>query len=532
MQTKRIHFNIRPLIAFLLLFFVQYITAQVTKVRGFIYDSETTDPVPFAAVSFKGTSTGTITSFTGEYFIETLKASDTLTFSCMGYKPQKVTVKQFAYQEVNVNLEPDNFSLEEVVITPGENPAHVLLKKIQERKKINHPDNLPSYSCEIYNKIQVDLNNFGDKLKDRKIMKQFSFIFDYVDTSALSGKVYLPVFFTETLSDYYYTNKPKKEHEIIKASKVSGLKNESLSEYTGKMYQSVEIYDNFMSVFEPGFVSPIADFGLLYYKYYLIDSMYVDNHFCYKVSFRPKRKQERTFSGYFIVTDTTYAIVEAQLRISKDANINFINDYLAILNYSLINDSIYFLTKEKHVVDFNMADKTFGFFGNKTTYYNNIELNPGIPEEIEKTKVNIVVQDNAVDMDDNYWDQHRHVELTAKEKAIYEMVDSIKEVPMFKHAYDLAWLLADHYYVIGPFEYGPYYTTFSNNYIEGNRLRLGGRTSNAFSTKIMISGHIAYGFNDEKYKYDLGVLYMFNKNPRRALGLFYENDRRQLGQTG
>jgi len=67
--------------------------------------------------------------------------------------------------------------------------------------------------------------------------------------------------------------------------------------------------------------------------------------------------------------------------------------------------------------------------------------------------------------------------------------------------------------------------------MEGVRWRLGGLTSNDFSKKIMFTGHIAYGTKDSTFKYSLGALYMFNKNPRRALSLNFKYDIEQLGQS-
>jgi Family of unknown function (DUF5686) len=67
--------------------------------------------------------------------------------------------------------------------------------------------------------------------------------------------------------------------------------------------------------------------------------------------------------------------------------------------------------------------------------------------------------------------------------------------------------------------------------IEGSRLRLGGRTSNKFSTRIMPGGHIAYGFGDRRFKYGLYLTYMFNTNPRRTSTISYFHDIRQLGKS-
>jgi hypothetical protein len=114
---------------------------------------------------------------------------------------------------------------------------------------------------------------------------------------------------------------------------------------------------------------------------------------------------------------------------------------------------------------------------------------------------------------------------------IYNMVDSIQEVPLYNTVIDVLNTIITGYWVKDPIEIGPYYTLFSYNPIEGARFKLGMRTSNAFSTKLMLSGHLAYGTLDQKFKYGLGAMYMFNKNPRRAAGINYLSDYEQLGVT-
>jgi hypothetical protein len=139
--------------------------------------------------------------------------------------------------------------------------------------------------------------------------------------------------------------------------------------------------------------------------------------------------------------------------------------------------------------------------------------------------------ENDLDKNDDFWHQNRKTELTTEDNKVYVMVDSVKKVPFFKTINTVANMLSTYYLVLGPVEYGPYYTTYSSNVIEGPRLRLGGRTSNHFSTKIMPGGHIAYGFDDKRIKYGLYVTYMFNTNPRRTSTVSYFHDIRQLGKS-
>ncbi len=504
---------------------------QITKVRGTIIDAATLEPVPFVNVTFKNSTIGTITNTDGEYFLETRNYYDSIIVSFVGYKQQSHFVNKNHFQEINFSLEANVFELEEIVILPTENPAHPILRNIIANKEKHNPKKFDSYTYKLYNKVEIDVNNVDEEFRKQKFLRDFQFIFDYVDTSAITGKSYLPVFITESFSDYYFNKNPKTEREIIKATKISGVENTSLSQFTGKMYQKFNIYENFQRIFEPGFVSPIADFGLTYYKYYLIDSAFIGNKWCYQLSFIPKRKQERTFRGDFWVNDTTFAIVKIQMRMAKNININYINDFVAEYEYAPVNDSLWFLKNEKLFFDFNLTDRTLGFFGRKTTNYMDIKFNTEMPEHITKINDNVIVQENAIINDEEYWDKHRPINLTPKEKDIYKMVDSIKQVPIFKTYENLVGMFAMYYYEVGLFELGPYYKFFSFNEIEGNRIRLGGRTSNNFSTKLMINSHVAYGEKDNRFKYGGGFIYMFDKNPRMAIETQYKYDIQQLGQS-
>ncbi|MBU8892362.1 MAG: DUF5686 and carboxypeptidase regulatory-like domain-containing protein [Bacteroidales bacterium] len=505
--------------------------AQITKVRGKIFDAVTHEPIPFVNVTFKNSTIGTITNTDGEYFLETRNYYDSIVVSFVGYKKQSRFVSKNHFQEINFSLESTIFELQEIVVLPTENPAHPILRNIIANKKKHNPRKFDSYTYKLYNKVEIDINNVDKEFREQRLLRNFQFIFDYVDTSAITGKSYLPIFITESFSDYYFNRNPKTEREIITATKISGVENASLSQFTGKMYQKINIYENYLTVFEPGFVSPIADFGLMYYKYYLIDSAFIGNKWCYQISYIPKRKQERTFRGDFWVNDTTFAIVKIQMRMSKEVNINYINDFVAEYEFKPVKDSLWFLKNEKLFFDFNLTDKTLGFFGKKTTNYMDIQLDTEMPDHVTKINDNVIVLEDAIINDEEYWDKYRPINLTPKEKDIYKMVDSIQLVPIYRTYEKIVGMFAMYHYEVGLFELGPYYKLFSFNEIEGNRIRLGGRTSNNFSTNLMIYSHAAYGEKDNRFKYGGGFLYLFNNNPRLAIGTEYKHDIQQLGQS-
>lgn len=504
--------------------------AQKTVIYGTVTD-ENEKPLAFVNVAFRHSTVGTITDMEGNFFIETLQATDSLIASSLGYQRISLPVQKLREQKIDFSLEQISLEIEEVTVRPGENPAFAILRNIWDRKKFNNPERFDSYQCKSYNKLRLDLNNIEDDFKKRMLIKQFDFVFENMDSSEMFGKNYLPILIAESVTKYYFQKSPNVNKEVIEAFQISGDMNATISQFSGKMYQRLNVYDNFITLFESGFVSPIADFGKFYYKYHLEDSASIDGSWCYQVAFQPKRKMERTFYGYFWVADTSFAIKKVQLRVSSDVNINYMNDLVAINEFQKINDSIWFLKNEEILVDFNLTDKSYGFFGRKFSSYEDIKINVPVPEHIRKELSNTIVKEDSLERDEVYWVENRTSTLTAEDKKVYQMVDSVKKVPIFNTIYGIGELLVDYYYVVGPFEFGPYYTFYSYNPIEGHRFRLGGQTSQNFSKRLRIGGHVAYGTTDNRWKYGVLGEYMFDRNPRIRGGLSYYHDMRQLGKS-
>lgn len=528
--------NIKAVILLLsALLLADYSMAQVTKVLGQVVDARSGDPVSFANVIIKGSSAGATTDFEGNFAIETRKETgDSLLVTYIGYHPVSVKIKAFAYQEIKIALEPAEFMLEEVEIRPGENPAEVLLRKVLANKEANNRQNFNAYQYEVYTKVQLDLNNITEEFKNRRILKPFRFIFDFVDTSIVDGKIYLPVFLSESLSDVYFQKQPRARKEFIKAARVSGLENESIQQFMGDLYQNVNIYDNYIMLFEKNFVSPVANFGLAYYKYYLTDSSYIGDKWCYQIMFKPRRKQELTFTGEIWIHDSSYAVRKVSMKAAENANINFINTISLEQEYDKVNNEYWMLTRDYFLADFNVIEnssRTTGLFGHKTSTYDHFIFDEPKNRDFYSTALDVIIKENAYDRKEDFWKGNRHESLTKREEKIYHMVDSIKRVPVFQTWVDALYLFTNGYLIWGPLEVGPLYKSLSFNPVEGARLRVGGRTSNSFSTSLMISGHLAYGSRDQEFKYGFGALYLFSKNPRRSIRIEYLNDLEQLGQS-
>src|SRR4029077_10314078 len=187
------------------------------------------------------------------------------------------------------------------------------------------------------------------------------------------GHPFLPVFLTETISDYYYQRSPVKRREVIKGSKTLGVDNESVSKLLGGMEQNIDFYRNFIPVFDKRFVSPISDNGDQYYRYKIVDTEFVNARRFLHLIFTPKRKGENTFEGDCWVHDTSFAIQKMTLRLDASSNLNFVQELTIIQEFSLIHDTTWFLSRDKFVATITPLGKNkMGMIGRKTTTYKNI----------------------------------------------------------------------------------------------------------------------------------------------------------------
>jgi hypothetical protein len=507
---------------------------EITKIMGMVRDAQTGDTLPFVSVYFKNTQIGSTTGFDGRFSLESRKGTDTLVASYIGFTTAYIPIQRNRFQVIDIQMEPERYELSGVVIRPGENPAEVLLRKIIDNKPANDPDKVESFQCQAYTKMQFDANNLTDKFKNRKILEPFKFVFEQMDTSVVNGKVYLPIMMSESFSDLYFRKTPRERKEIIRASQVSGVENASITQFVGNMAQNVKVYDNFISLFQKNFVSPISNFGLLYYKYYLVDSTFIGNKWCYNVMFKPRRKQEFAFTGNFWVNDTSYAIKKLDMRMVGDANINFINDLAITQEFDIASNGQWMLSREQTIADFNViedAKVTMGFFGTRTVLYSNYDFSPVRDPKIYSMPNNIIVLDDANRKSAEFWQKSRPEALTHRESGVYRLSDTLKQMPIFRTYLDVIKMVATGYYVKGNLEWGPYASTYSFNQQEGSRFRIGGRTSNDFSTRLMLDGYLAYGTNDNKLKYHAGFMYMLDKTPDRVLSGSYKYDVEQLGMA-
>ncbi len=508
-------------------------SGQNTEISGKITEAGTGNPIPYANIVFPGTFVGTMSDINGNFSLSTLKVGKVIEVSAIGYKKQTAPVNLSQKNTFNFELEEDVVALDEIEVTPGENPANILLHKIIDHKKQNNPDEFPSWQSRIYAKTEFDIKNIKSSLRNKKLLSQFDFVFNYIDSLEIEGKTFLPVFFNETESNYYHDSETNKDREEIIANKASGMTVDMFSQFTGKMYEDINIYDNYLTLSDVGLISPVNSLGLQFYKYYLLDSVQNGDSKIYEVSFHPKLVQEPVFDGKLWVEDGSFALTKLEMQLSEKANVNFVNNLQYKIEYQK-NEGRWVPRNESIIADVdlqkNKDSEKMGLIVRKNNIYKNFHFGP-VTSAIEEFKDPITVASDAMDKDDQYWENIRPVELQTREKNIYVMVDSIKNVPLYRTAAEYVYMFYYGYRDLGKVEIGPYYYMYSKNKVEGSRFRLGARTTYKFNQHLRLNGYGAYGTLDQKWKYGGGAEYFFSVKPLSVISFQGQHDMEMLGKS-
>lgn len=518
----------RLILSLIYLIFYNSLYAQQTIITGLVKDAHSEEPVPFASVELVNLKRGTVTDSSGHFTI-ILKnpIQDSLTISYVGYTRVVVPINT-SKDSLNIVIRLERMVSSGVIVKSKKGRGWVLWRKIVRHKDQNDRTQYNNYSYELYNKLELDFNKINkEKLSNMKLLKPFSFLLDNIDTAEFHTPV-LPVFLTETISDYYFQRTPKRVREIIKASKTNGINNESITKLLGGMYQNVNVYSNFIPVFDKDFISPLSDNGDAYYDYAVPDTQFISGRRFFHWVFTPRRKGENIFGGDAWIHDSSFSVQRITMHLGKDANVNFLENLSIFQEFHLINDSAWFLSKDKFIADVYPIGKTkFGIKGRKTSTYRNILINqPSVAQLLQKNKLpeEIELNKDAELKADTFWRQSRHEELNKNEQGIYAMIDTLEKMPIFKKYRNTVDFVAGGYKRLGNITIGPWFNWISSNAWEGTRVRFDVQTNTGFNKKIKLLGYLAYGFGDNVWKGKAGILYLSQKHPRTYFYVGYQND--------
>ncbi len=506
--------------------------AQQTNITGTVTDKKG-DPLGFVQVQFLDSKIGTKSDSLGQFNISTYYPTDTLVFRLLGYQTERVKIKKDQSQVLEVKMQTQDKEIAEIFLkAPLETRGAQLHRRIIQYKDVNNKEKLSAYQYHLYNKIQLDASNLDSGLINNPLVDRLSIVKNYLQTDS-SEKSLLPVILSESVSDFYYLKDPKLKKEEVEATHITGVDNMQMTQFLGDMALELNIYDNIYDLFNKSFISPLAPFARSYYQFYLDDSTFIGADWCYKLRFVPKRTGDLVFEGHMWVHDTTYAIKRFEANIAPGANLNYIQEFYFEHTFEQVQKEVWMLTSEKMVLSFKITEKSkfLGLVGRKFSQRSNFIINEPKPEAFYRATNTVDVLNNAQERSEQEWAALRPVTLNEKELRIQEMVDSLEALPFYQNMRKLTYFATTGYWPINKIEVGSVASLVSANPVENLRVALALRTSNEFSKRLELGGRLAYGFGDERFKYNLKLRYNITPQKRGMLTAYYNYDIEQIGQA-
>ncbi|MBP6386953.1 MAG: carboxypeptidase-like regulatory domain-containing protein [Pseudarcicella sp.] len=511
--------------------------SQKYTITGHITDASNGDPVPFASVSLKGINKGAVSTFEGNFKFSTDILTDSLFVSSMGYAIKyKALDKTALNQHLEIIIAPATNNIMEVVIRSGENPAFKILRGMQRNKKKNDRKQLSAFEYDAYTKIELDVDNIQEKMKKRKVMQQIQGAIDsFEKIKGEDGKAIIPVFISESASKFYYNESPQRKKEIIQKNSIKGVgvrKDGIVSQLIGgNLLANYNFYDNYVPFLGKDFASPVGENWKTNYKYYLADTIELDEHPCYIVEFDPKNPKDLVFTGKMYVDTATFALVQIDATIGSDANLNYIDKIKIQQTLEKTTEGAWLPAKTRFLIDIKeLTQKSAGMLAKIYISNSNFVINQPKPLSFYDQSVETLEGANEP-AGAEFWAKTRAEAWSAQDILASKLIDTIKNVPIVRTYIDIAEIVTSGYKRFSKFDIGPYISTFAYNNYEGLRIRLGARTNAGFSKHLTLKGYLGYGTKDNDWKYNAQADYLFSKKHYTIAGIRYTKELERMGLT-
>lgn len=505
-----------------------YAVAQT--VSGIVVDAKSGSPLPFVNVYYEGKGVGAATDENGNFSVPYRKGWNILTISSVGFKKMEIPISG-PIENLKVRLEVNSQTIKGVSIKGKRkkydrknNPAVELMRKVIAAKKHSDLRRHDYFSYQKYEKRTFALNEFTEKVFDDEHFKKLPFLKERVETCPETGKLILPISVDETFSKRIF----KKDGNIDKTI-VEGRNSTGLNEFfnTGDIattmiedvFTDVDIYDNNIHVLQSEFVSPLSSSsGISFYRYFIADTLDVDGIRCIEVTFTPNNSQDFGFNGsLYIMADSTYRVHKATMNLPHNNAVNFVSDMYVSQEFETLPTGEQVIVNDNMIVQISVIGSFTKFHIKRDTYYSNYSLEE-IPDKEFKFLGKERLLADAMMKDNKYWNSVRPESLTEKESTMDDFLKKMESTKGFKFVLFVAKAFIENFVETSTdrekpskVDIGPINTIFSQNFVDGFRLRMSAQTTANLNPHLFAKGYVAYGFKDHKWKGMGELTYSFNK---------------------
>lgn len=390
--------------------------SEAQRVFGTVFD-EKGDLLPFSSITVKGTSAGASANNQARFSFSLPPGSYTLVCQHIGYHSQEQKIDLTEDRELSFILKEQKLMMKEVVVKSGaEDPAYEMIRQaIKKRPFYNNQVN--GFTCDMYGKDLIRLRNMPDRIFGQKIDRSDK------DEMGLDSSGKGIVYLSESVSKVY-SKKPDKFRMEVISSRLSG------SNGFGFAFPAfISLYTNNVTLFTErlnprGFVSPIADGAIHYYKFKFLGTFWEDGKAVNSIRVTPRRSFEPLFSGIINITDEDWRIQSFDLTLTKSSQLDILDTVRITQLHVPVGNDVWRVKNQ--LIYFNFKMFRIDAIGNFLTVYSNYEINPLFSSRVFN---NVVIKyDTAVNKrPKTYWDSIRPVPLEPEELNDYKVKDSLFE---------------------------------------------------------------------------------------------------------
>lgn len=520
-----------------------------SRLKGRVLEAGTLAPVYGATVSLFESSSSTATDSLGGFELGLSSggaqtATDIrIRVSALGYRDQEIRW-QPGHAEPEILLQPVSEELDVVVIggktryRSRGNAAVALIDEVIHHRAANRSDHLPYLEYRTYEKIMMAVSDLPRLIADNPLFRNYSYIFDNVDTALVEGRKLLPVYLEEKLMKEHRSAERGGRKTFVEAIRKTELdkrfvNNENIQTIVSHLHADIDLYANTILLLNRPFHSPIGVGAPLFYKYVIRDTVHLENADYFVIEFAPRNIEDRLFSGkLWISAEGRYAVRRADLFIGQRSNINWVNDVHISLDFARHDSGIYLPASMETKINFGLYGSRQGMFSHWTRRYEQYTFARTEPDVFHGQQ--LTVRPEAAHRTEEFWATERPVSLSHAEALTYQNIDSLQQNKSFLRTLRWVSLVMTSYKHLGPVQLGPLEYLYSFNELEGSRFRLGGRTTREWSENFYGEGYGAYGLADRRWKYYVGGAWTLNRRriaeyPAHYVHVTWQNDAREPG---
>ena len=510
-------------------------------ITGVVVEESTGDTIPFPSVQYKKEKIATSGNAYGRFSIKRLNG-EKLTFSAVGYQELTILIGPNTPSEMKITLKTDTKQLKGVTVktkrskySRKNNPAVELMKRVIAAKKRTDLANHDYYQFNKYQKITFAINDIKPTELENEKLKKKKWLINQIETCPYNNKLILPLSVDETVTRNIYRKDPKTEKSIIMGQSSSGVNDlietgDILNNVLKDVFTDVDLYDDQIRLLQYPFTSPIGKDAISFYRFYIVDTVYVDRDKCFHLQFLPNNQQDFGFRGeIWILADSTLHVKRCNLTLPKKSDVNFVDNLQIIQEYTRLPEGDWALTTDDMFVEMSIAKFLTKAIVIRTTRMSDYAFDE-LPDKLFKGKTKVLHESNAMMRDEAFWDKYRSVELTKSESSMDAFINNLSQQKAFKYIIFGVRAFIENFVETGSqnhpskVDIGPINTMISSNFIDGVRTRISAQTTANLNPHWFLSGYYARGWDSRKNYYKGELTYSFNKKeylprefPKRTL---------------